>query len=162
MKMKIKKAKLEDLNQIIELWEKYEEFEEKFVDLKKQDYVRKRKEAEKNMKENFKRCIKGNKAEIFVAEDNNEIIGFILISKSKGDDIHDFDFYGEMNYAYIKPEFRGKGIASNFFKKTKKWFKKNNLKYVKLDVNIKNMKARRIYEKWGFEDYEIGMWKKLK
>ncbi len=160
--MKIRKSQNKELDQIIKLWKKYKEFEEKFVNLKKQSYIKKRKEAEENMRKYFKRCIKDNEAEIFVAEEKGEIVGFMLISKSKGDDIHKFDFYGEMNYAYIKPEFRGQGVASKFFKKAKKWFRENEIQYLKLDVNIKNKKARNIYEKWGFEAYEIGMWKSLK
>ncbi len=114
------------------------------------------------MQANFSRVIDSKKAEILVAEENNQVVGFVLISKSKSDDIHDFDFYGEMNYMYIKSEFRGRGIASKFFKEAKKWFKKHGLKYLKLDVNINNRKARKIYEGWGFNNYEIGMWSKLR
>jgi ribosomal protein S18 acetylase RimI-like enzyme len=159
--MKIRKATNKDLSQIIELWKKYEKFEESLVDLDKHPYVKKRKNAEKNMRANFFRVIKSKKAEILIAEENKEIVGFILISKSKSDDIHNFDFYGEMNYMYIKPEFRGKGIASEFFRQAKKWFKQQGLKYLRLDVNINNKKTRKIYQKWGFNDYEIGMWRRL-
>ncbi len=160
--MKIRKAKLEDLDSLIELWEGYENFEESFVNLEKQSYVKKRGDAEKNMRENFKKVLKGKKSDIFVAEESNEIAGFILISKSKSDDIHTFDFYGEIPYIYIKKDFRGKGIGSKFFKKAKKWFKDKKLKYIKLDVNVKNKKAKEIYKKWGFDEYEVGMWKVLK
>ena len=157
--MKIRRATKKDIKEITELWKKYEDFEESITDLKKHPYVRKReKDAEKNMKANFSRTIKSSKAEIFIAEEDNEIVGFILISKSKSDDIHDFDYYGMMHYMFIKPTHRKKGIASALFKKSKDWFKKKKLKYINLNVNVNNKKAQKIYKKWGFNNYEIGMW----
>ena len=160
--MKIRKATKEDLKEIIDLWKDYEKFEDSLTDLRKHPYVEKRKDAEKNMRANFLRSIKKRTAEILFAVEDNKIVGFIFISKSKSDDIHDFDYYGIVHYIYIKPEFRGRGIASSLFEKSKYWFKRHKVKYINLNVNVNNKKAQEIYKKWGFNNYEIGMWGVLK
>ena len=39
------------------------------------------------------------------------------------------------------------------------WFARRKIKYVSLTVIEDNKHARRIYEKWGFRDFVITMWK---
>lgn len=49
-----------------------------------------------------------------------------------------------------KPEFRSKGIGSQFFERIHKFAKENNIKRCELDVSFKNPKAEKLYTKMGY------------
>lgn len=49
-----------------------------------------------------------------------------------------------------KPEFRSKGIGSQFFDMIHKYAKDNDIKRCELDVSFKNPKAEKLYNKMGY------------
>ncbi|MCL4385323.1 MAG: GNAT family N-acetyltransferase [Actinobacteria bacterium] len=56
---------------------------------------------------------------------------------------------------YIKKGFRNKGIGSILLKKSIEILKKDNIKKLELTVDPKNQTAIRLYEKFGFKNYEF-------
>ena len=83
----------------------------------------------------------------FIYEENNNIIGFINYS-----DLYD---RFELNYIYVKEEFRNKKIAS----KLMTYFINNgtnkNIDNITLEVSVDNKIAICLYEKYNFKQVAI-------
>ena len=83
-----------------------------------------------------------------VAKKENEIIGFAGIWKAV-DDIH-------ITNIVVKKSFRNKGIGSIILKQLIEISKlEKNINSITLEVNIKNIPAQKLYEKFGFENVGI-------
>ena len=83
-----------------------------------------------------------------VAKKENEIIGFAGIWKAV-DDIH-------ITNIVVKKSFRNKGIGSIVLKQLIEISKlEKNINSITLEVNIKNIPAQKLYEKFGFENVGI-------
>ncbi len=90
-------------------------------------------------------AVEGNNL-LLVAEDNNEIVGYISAEK------------GELNRikhtAYIvvgiRKDFQRKGIGSEFFKRLDLWAKEKVVTRLELTVMCPNIIAKHLYEKRGF------------
>lgn len=85
---------------------------------------------------------------VIVAEENRKIIGFLLaeIWKKKK-----YSFAAEI---MVSAKYRKKGIAEKLFHKYEKYCKKNKLKVIVAQVQIKNKKAIKFSEKVGFKKGE--------
>lgn len=102
--------------------------------------------------------------EIFVAENNNNIIGFVSLGI---DDKNDELIVNKIPTVYISDivvlkEYRGKGIGKELMKKAEDFTKEKGLKYLKLIAFAENSNAIGLYKSLGFEDYETTMIKEIK
>ncbi len=135
----IKKAKKEDLNQIMKI------YSESVVDEFKTQYPKKTKKeifkyvgGIKKIFKNFNKEIKSKKDYWIIAEFKNKIIGFAFA------DIFNRDGWLRMNY--LNKDFRKKGIGKKLTERRIDWFKKQKIKniyaqvFVKNDSSIKNLK----------------------
>ena len=86
---------------------------------------------------------------VYVAEKDGELVGLILAGTSSF-----YPYYAERGYAdlmaiYVHPDYQGFGIASSLKKIFDKWLEdKGKTKFV-IGVLKDNLKARKVYEKWG-------------
>lgn len=83
---------------------------------------------------------------ILVAEVDDKIIGFLSAERGS---------YNRIKHtAYIVvgilPEYQGKGVGTNFFKKLKEWSMQSKLTRLELTVMTHNEEAICLYEKNGF------------
>lgn len=85
----------------------------------------------------------------YVAEFNGKIVGMMNASLFSF-----YDHYKELNFAdleaiYILPEYQGLGISSKLKNIFVNWAKENGAKNYVIGVLEDNIKARKVYEKWG-------------
>ena len=88
---------------------------------------------------------------LFVAEVDNEIVGFASASKGA---------YNRIKHcAYIvtgiRKAYQGKGIGNQFFKALDDWAKDEKLRRLELTVMTHNLRAKSLYEKNGFVEEGI-------
>lgn len=87
-----------------------------------------------------------NKDFLFIAEANDEIVGFISAGKGVSNRVK--------HRAYvvigIRKAYQGKGIGSKFFKELDHWATNERLRRLELTVMIPNIAAKKLYEKNGF------------
>ena len=97
------------------------------------------------------------KAEVFVAEIDNKIVGsgYAEIRKSKSYKKHSYHSY--LGFMYVEPIFRGKGINKLILDSLKEWSKSQQVFHFSLDVYADNQAAIRAYEKAGFKSNLIEM-----
>ena len=102
---------------------------------------------------------------IFVAEEKNQIIGFIqgvIIEHKKGADIfydltHNPSKEGWVGLLFVKPEYRGSGIGQQLLDEMKNYFISKNCTSIRLLVLSDNKHAIAVYEKNGFMRHDLEM-----
>lgn len=146
----IRKIKNSDAKQYIELidsvWrDAYQNIfpEEVFIDREKQKEDRIKNFANKFHNDNNKLC--------YIAECNDIIIGAIYGSIKSTYEHFLEDDYADLVALYINPKYQGKGIGTKLKNIFEDWARKNGAKRYIIGVLKENIKARKIYEKWGGE-----------
>ena len=91
----------------------------------------------------------------FVAEVDGKPVGFVAC------DTNWLSFFeneevGEIHEIFVHPNWQGKGIGTALLLKALKYAKERGRKVAALWVGIGNIKARKFYEKFGFQ--ERGTW----
>jgi ribosomal protein S18 acetylase RimI-like enzyme len=149
--MKIRKATSKDLDAIVELSDLMLKFHSDFdpyysIYSKYEDH-----------KQYYSDQLKKKDALYVVAEnDKKEIVGFasaymVSMPKTKAPKI------GTLVTNFVKKEYRGKGFGTAMFNFRMDWLKKNKVKHVEMRVDAHNKKALRLWRKYGFKDYQIGL-----
>ncbi|MEK6897851.1 MAG: GNAT family N-acetyltransferase [Nanoarchaeota archaeon] len=138
--MKIRIAKKEDFEQYLELNRKsLREYSK--ISLQKIPI------NNKKIKKEFDFIFKNQRRFMLVSEENRIITGYliwILLTDT-------FQKTGYVDDLFIKKEFRKKGIAKELIKKFIKVAKNKGVKKFRLNVNVKNKKAIKLYNKFGFK-----------
>ena len=144
--MNIKVATLEDIPQIEIL------YEELFLEMSKLQpkYIAPAKQDVKFLTS----TISEEKSDIFVAEINNNIAGFLLIQELI---TPPYSCIVQHNYAYIMDvivgrQYQSKGIGSLLLQEAKKWAVERKLVHLELSVLAENSGAFVLYEKHGYKE----------
>jgi ribosomal protein S18 acetylase RimI-like enzyme len=97
------------------------------------------------------------KAEVFVAETDNKIVGsgYAEIRKSKSYKKHSYHSY--LGFMYVEPAFRRKGVNKLILDALKEWSNSQQVFHFSLDVYADNKAAISAYEKAGFKSNLIEM-----
>lgn len=120
---------------------------------KKEDYSNLKKLYQKtelyvepnDSKENVTKQIEFDKESIIIAEENNTIIGSVIIVFSPWES---FIFH-----LAILPEYQNQGIGSKLLNEAEKQLKKKGAKKVSLFVHIENKKLINFYKKRNWQFY---------
>ena len=138
--MIIRIANINDIDKILELEDQI--FELHFR--ARSDWI------EKNPKNyEFKKgTIEGNNSKIFLAEENNEIIGFCIINIRETKNHHMYyDMINiEIENICIDEKYKQKGIGKKLFEEVKKIAKEKGAKFIELSVWEFNKNAIEFYE----------------
>ena len=92
--------------------------------------------------ENFNRTILSGAAKTFIAEENNQILGFIVLKPKEG----------EIVSLYVVPEQQRRGIASSLVSRALTEFSLLGIEKVFLSVFELNHPAIALYQKLGFKE----------
>lgn len=148
--IEVREATEDDLDQVVDLWkslaEHHAELSEDFAlawDSKRRwsSYLRS-KFAELSTK-------------LIVAEEDGDIVGFMLCMLSPNVPIYKERKLGVMSDAYVLEERRRRGVAKKMFDVALKWFRKNKVKTVDLNVAAINLEAQSVWETLGFSPFMI-------
>lgn len=108
---------------------------------------------------------KNMNGKIFVAEEKDQITGFIqgvIIEHEKGADVfydltHKSSKEGWVGLLFVKPEYRGSGIGQQLLDEMKNYFISKNCTSIRLLVLSDNKHAIAVYEKNGFMRHDLEM-----
>ncbi|MBG9453230.1 GNAT family acetyltransferase [Lysinibacillus sphaericus] len=144
--MNIKVATLEDIPQIEILYEELflemSKLQPKYIAPAKQDVGF------------LTNTISEEKSDIFVAEIDNSIAGFLLIQELT---TPPYSCIVQHNYAYIMDvivgeQYQSKGIGSVLLQEAKKWAKERKLDHLELSVLAENSGAFALYKRHGYKE----------
>ena len=144
----IRKATLDDLEQLLKFEQDLIKFERGFDPTVKPDPVN---------YYDLKAILSAPHIEVVVAEINDKIIasGYARIDKSKPYLKHSNHAY--LGFMYVLPEYRGKGINKKIIDVLKNWAASQNINEFRLEVYYDNTPAIKAYEKIGFSKYSLEM-----
>jgi GNAT superfamily N-acetyltransferase len=151
---KIRQATTLDINNLLNIYQKYQKEQEKVADVNKERWQLPRKTIIK-----FIKTYISNKDKIILVLINDGIIeGFILGRFEKGKN------NGTIDDIYITPEMRGKGFSSQLKNDFIKWFnqKRKGKGTISLYTLPKNKVAQEAYKKWGFKISDLKLIKEIK
>ena len=147
--MKIRKALLVDLENILKLSGELFEYEKQFTPYFNKNWTRSdhgRKFFEKRLSEQDSICL--------IAEEKRKILGYMITH------IVNFPFRKPSKIAnianmFIIKEFRSKGLGTKMIEETIKLLKQRAIKRIRVEAISKNTEAIDFYKTFGFEDFEI-------
>jgi ribosomal protein S18 acetylase RimI-like enzyme len=156
----IRKARLKDINTLIRLEnELYDDQIEYLKESKSKnlgDFFLK-KNSNIFLKKFILRTIRSKNGLVLIAEFDKKIAGYLIIIIKKNIPIFKLEKLAEITDLFIKEEFRGKGISNKLRAEVLNWCKIKKISSITLDLLPKNIHAKRIYEKWGFNEFLIEM-----
>lgn len=152
--MEVRKAKIEDIEQIVELWKELVSFHKNFGEYWAIDRT---KNTENVFREWAKKRIEGKDSTILVTADENKIVGFLLGFIKKRPPVLKVKKVAYISDCVVYKEYRKKGITREMVKEFIKWAKKKKVKWVELQTSSKNEIGIKAWKKIGFEKYAEDM-----
>ena len=92
---------------------------------------------------------------LVVAEEDGEIVGFMLCLLEPNIPVYKEKKIGVVSDVYVKEQRRRKGLAKKMFDFAARWFRKNKVRTVRLNVAADNLEARAAWRMMGFESFMI-------
>ncbi|OGS41931.1 MAG: hypothetical protein A3K67_05820 [Euryarchaeota archaeon RBG_16_62_10] len=92
---------------------------------------------------------------LIVAEEDGEIIGFMLCLLSPNVPVYKERKIGVVSDVYVREDRRRKGVGKKMFDLAVKWFRRNKVRSVRLSVAADNLEARAAWRMLGFEPFLI-------
>lgn len=103
------------------------------------------------------------RGDLFVAQDDSGVVGAAIINNQQ------MDSYIDASWQYpaqdlevmvlhtlaISPKSSGKGYGKEFVAFYEKYAQDNNCKYLRMDTNARNTRARAMYKKLGYAEIDI-------
>jgi ribosomal protein S18 acetylase RimI-like enzyme len=158
MKLTIRKARLEDAEQLAKLylqfWEAHKNPSPLHEPRVKVDY--------NNLVKDAKKTIKDKEIYTYVAEENGEIVGYIGFLIWTNISYFKIRKYGYIDEIVVDKKHRKTGIARQLLDFTEELFRKRGIRYIQLRVELKNEIAQKAWEKMGFKRDSIEYLKEIK
>lgn len=146
--IKIRNAKLKDLQDLLNLWQGLMDYHK---NLDKKAFSLK-KNAKSMMKSFFIKNIKSKNSIVLIAEDKSVPVGYLMGFIQKQPPVYENDKYGFLSDAFVKEEYRSKGTMRTMVKKAEKFFKNKKLKTLSAKIFAGNKKAIKAWNKIGFKE----------
>lgn len=148
--MKVRKATMDDFEELMKL-----KILSKKEELKYSETLKPLNKTKKYYSKYLKADFNSDHRIIFVAIENEKIIGMIGGKFYKTIPILKHPKKGYISNLYIAKAHRKKGIAKKLISRMLKWFKQNGVPHISLEIHVDNMAAQNLYHKLGFKDYTI-------
>jgi len=162
--MTIVKAKPNNIKEIVQLWLDFMNEHDQIVlkaDPQLLGFIAKQKDMAKKYEIYLKTYIKTKNSVIFVATENNTIVGYIRVLIKEEIPIFQCKQMGYISDLYIKEGFRSQGLSTKLKNQALAWLKTKKMTCVAMPMYPANKNAHAIYEKWGFFDYKVEMRMKI-
>jgi ribosomal protein S18 acetylase RimI-like enzyme len=101
---------------------------------------------------------------ILIAEDSGRFLGLVACVVAQDDVVQktaDSNVHGYITDIYVVPDGRGSGLAQARLQAAEAHLAPTGVSRVRINVLAVNAMARRAYEKYGFEPYEVMYEKRL-
>ena len=125
-----------------------------FINSQKKEWDRKPSTtARDESKDLFDEMIKHGKSRIFLALDNDEVVGFLEMHKVPR--FRRAKYYGEIEGMFVREKYYGMGVANSLMKLAYEWAKNEKLDCIRLYSGFELKRAHAFYKKMGFDEAGI-------
>ena len=112
-------------------------------------------------KEYFKESIESDTKITLVAEDNDEIIGYIVGGIEEVSDYRNITNICEAENMWVDEKYRSQGIGKQFMNKLELWAREKGINRMRAIASYKNEKAIKFYKREGYSEYDLILEKDL-
>lgn len=155
MSLQIRKANIDDLESLRELYlgirEHHIAIDENYRDL--DDYAQ---DVEKEVRE----VLEDSKKRVIMAFDGESAIGFGIFNIVYKR-LYKNPYFGYLYKAFVKDEYRGKGVFKNIFEKGVEWCKAKGAEYMELTCDTDNELGQNTWNALGFKEVKKIMRRKI-
>jgi len=144
VQIRIRNVTNEDLDDFVEI------YREAYRGLEEYAYTRTR-----DIKSYFRWLMNRDRDGFFVAEIDDKPVGFVACD-TNWISVFENEKVGEIHEIFVHPKWQGKGIGSALLLRALDYARSKGRRLAELWVGVGNLKAKRFYEKFGFE--ESGSW----
>ena len=109
----------------------------------------------------FENFYNENTNAIFIAKNNEKIIGYVYVQITSVDDGPMKNKEALIDGLYIEEDYRAQGISKILMNKAEEWAKENGVKYLYVNVLEENSRAVNLYKKLNFNSFEMKLKKEL-
>jgi len=148
MKVNIRKAKLSDMDTLLEFEQGVITTERPFDESLKD---------EKITYYDLEKLMSDENAQLLVAEHEGELVasGYALIKKSEP--FEKYEYFSYLGFMFVTPKYRRKGINKQIIDSLIQWSKSKGIIEIRLNVFLENHSAVSAYEKLGFSQTAVKM-----
>jgi len=140
--MKVRPAREEEIQILLKFEQELVEFERPFDSTLKKGKI---------SYYDIRSRINDKDSQVLVAEINDEIVGSGFGDIVKAKPFLKHEYITSLGFFYVKEEYRSIGVNKMILKELIKWSKKRGISEMKLNVYDKNINAKSVYLKYGFE-----------
>jgi ribosomal protein S18 acetylase RimI-like enzyme len=143
--MKIRKATIEDIPQIVALWREVADMHAKLnpmfelIEAPENKYL-----------DHIKDVLVKENSYVVVAETNDTIAGYAIIALGKRPDVFVMRNSGTIQDVYVKPEYRNAGTGKKMIKALVDFAKEKDTEIINLTVAIDNKEGNKFWIQMGF------------
>ncbi|KXA88536.1 hypothetical protein AKJ61_04715 [candidate division MSBL1 archaeon SCGC-AAA259B11] len=149
-----RKAEKEDMDELVRLWEEFMEYNLKSVENpEKQQWMELTEDAPQKSRSHFKDQIEQDNYIVLLAENNSEIIGYIVATIEERPPIFKEGKLGIIKELFVKKDYRNEVLGNILAEKAKNWLKEREVNLLKVRVLETNEKADRFWNSLGFENH---------
>ncbi|MFX0096351.1 MAG: GNAT family N-acetyltransferase [Candidatus Hodarchaeota archaeon] len=146
----IRPFKIEDFRQVAKLWKAF------MSDPSASDlHILPNDSNVKNWRKFVTETYAEDKNQVLVAEIEERIVGYIIFFVQTRTGLRTRYSWATIYDIYVHSDFRGRGIATKLIEKCLKYLESKNVTHVRLTVWVNNKIARKLYQRFSFEDYMI-------
>lgn len=150
--MRIRKARKEDLNTVVELGFELLRHHCRFN--RYYTPIENEKKRKRSQKKHYLECIRSRNAFFIVVVDKGKIIGYVIGEIKKNPPVLLEKRHGEIGEIFIQKEYRKEGLGLFLIQEILYWFRKREIERVVVDFDAKNKIARSAYKKMGFKPFK--------
>ncbi len=155
--IKIIKATEKFVSDIVKLWKELSDHHSNI-----DSFFTRREDGHINFKSFVTELIKSEEATIFVAIEDEKIIGYTIAKIDHYPPVYLLEKYGAIYDIFVALKHRKKGIGKKLWQESLKWFKNLGLERVELSIVPNNPESSSFWKKQGFKDYMHKLFIKIK
>lgn len=111
-------------------------------------------DADEEAIEEFRKQLEDDKHRIFLLEEGSEEVAFITVKIDERPSRKNGKYLAIINL-YVKKGYRGQGYGTKLVEKSRQVAQKENRDYIMVSSEWENERARKFYEKLGFEPKKV-------
>jgi GNAT superfamily N-acetyltransferase len=96
-----------------------------------------------------------------VAESDGKIVGHVIAQIESVPPVYVITKQVYVVELFVKENLRGRGIGTRLLEEIEKWARQRKLWQFSLTANTKNLRARKVYSKFGLMESQVKMVKLL-
>ncbi len=145
---KVRRATEKDLQPMIELWKGLMDFHATRDPI----FIR-GPDAEKNWESFVRKNMASDAAAVFVAEQDNRLVGYCMALISSYPPVLAVSTFGELMDLMVHPDYRRQGVGQELFAAAKAWYKERGIRRIEVRAAATNEISTAFWPKMGFQPY---------